>query len=517
MYDGVKPVEHGFHVYPEDLGYTTSTTTGFLAAQIYFYIATYEWTDAQGNLHRSAPSVPLKVDLSASGTSTNINTINVPMLRLTYKGASNPVRIVVYRWSTAQQNYYQVTSIPAPNLNSVTADSISISDNLSDASILGNTLLYTTGSVVEDVCAPASSASTLFKSRLFIVNAENRNEIWYSKQVLSGTPVEMSNLFTRFVPPTIGAQGSTGPVTALAAMDDKLIIFKQNAIYYMTGTGPDNTGAQNDFSDPYFISSAVGCSNPNSIVLTQSGIMFQSDKGIWLLGRDLSTKYVGADVEAYNATNVLSAISVPASNQVRFLLDSGVTLMYDYYYNQWGTFNGIPALSSTINNGLHTLLNKFGQVLQETPKLYLDNANPVLLSCTSAWLKLTNLQGFQRAYYMSILGTYVTPHKLQISMAYDYYNVPTQSVIYTPTNVSSMYGSDTVYGSSALYGGSTSLEQLQVFFKKQKCQAIQVTIAEIYDPSMGIVAGAGLTMSGINIVFGAKDSAPRIPAVNSVG
>ena len=74
-------------------------------------------------------------------------------------------------------------------------------------------------------------------------------------------------------------------------MDDKLIIFKKDAIYYITGTGPDNTGANGTFSDATFITSTVGCANPSSIVLMPNGIMFQSDKGIWLLDRQLGTTY----------------------------------------------------------------------------------------------------------------------------------------------------------------------------------------------------------------------------------
>ena len=255
QYDGVKPVEHGFQVWPENVANTTATTGGSIAGGTnakYFYQFTYEWTDGAGQLHRSAPSVPLEVDLTGSGTSTNVNTLYVPTLRLTYKTVNNPVRIVGYRWSVLQPVYYQFTSITAPTINDPTVDYVTITDTQSDAQILGQTILYTTGGVVEDIAAPASIASCLYGTRLFLVDAEDQNLIWYSKQVIENVPVEMSDLFTVYIPPTTGAQGSTGPITALSAMDDKLIIFKKDAIYYITGAGPDNTGANNDFSGPVF-------------------------------------------------------------------------------------------------------------------------------------------------------------------------------------------------------------------------------------------------------------------------
>jgi hypothetical protein len=172
-------------------------------------------------------------------------------------------------------------------------------------------------------------------------------------------------------------------MTALAPMDDKIIIFKQNAIYYINGAGPDNLGSTavgcslGNYSQPTFITSVVGCTNQQSIVLTPRGLMFQSDKGIWLLGLDLSTEYIGAPVEAYNSSTVTSAFVIPQTNFVLFTLSSGITLMYDYFYGQWGEFINVPAISATLYQGLHTYINKFGQVFQENPGVYLDGAKPV--------------------------------------------------------------------------------------------------------------------------------------------
>ncbi len=511
QYDGTAPVEHGFHVWPENVNVGTSTGAGSIAAGTYYYVAVYEWTDASGNLHRSAPSVPVS---QVTTTSSSTNTIKVPTLRLT---AKTNVRIVLYRYSIAQPVYYQVQTISAPTANDTTADSVTITDTQADSTILGRTILYTTGAVIENIAAPAVTATCLHRSRLFAIDAEDPNSIWYSKPVLSGTPVEMSDLLTVFVAPTIGAQGSTGAVSALASMDDKLIIFKRNAVYYMTGNGPDITGANNDFSDPTFITSVAGCTNPKSIIFTPKGLMFQSDKGIWLLGRNLSTEYIGAAVEAYNGTIVNSAQNIPATNQVRFTLDSGVTLMYDYYYDQWGTFtSGAGGVSSTLWQDKHTLLNSRAQVRQES-LAYLDGSSPVLLGFTTSWIKLAGLQGFQRAYYLTLLSNYLTPHKLTLGLSYDYQNITEQTTIISPDNFNGTYGADSLYGGSSPYGGPSSLEQWRVFFNKQKCQSIRLQVQETFDASKGVPAGAGLTISGINFVIGGKLPYNKLSAANSTG
>lgn len=514
MYDSVKPVEHGFQVWPENIAGATATGAGGLVAQTYNYIFTYEWTDNEGNLHRSAPSIPFT---QVTTTSSSTNTLYVPTLRLTYKISPNPVRIVGYRWSTAQQTYYQFTSITSPVVNNPAVDFIAITDANADSAILGQTLLYTTGGVVENIAAPASTASTLFKNRLFLIDAEDQNLLWYSKQVIQGVPVEMSDLLTLYVAPTSGAQGSTGPMTAISAMDDKLIIFKRDAIYYVTGTGPDNTGANNDFSDPVFVTSSVGCTNPNSIVLMQNGIMFQSDKGIWLLDRGLNTTYIGAPVEAFNSEVVQSAEAIPGTNQVRFILLNNVTLMYDYFFNQWGTFSNSRAISATLYQGYHTYLNAFGQVFQETPGRYLDGSKPVLLSFKTSWISLAGLQGYERFYFMYLLGSYLTPFKLDVRIYYDYDPNAFQSIIVTPDNAGGPWGDEALWGAGDVWGGPSNVFEARVFPETQKCESFQLSIDENYDSTQGIPAGQGLTLSGLNLVVGVKKGYRTQKASRSFG
>jgi hypothetical protein len=521
MYDGYLPVEHNFFLYPDSIEATWSATGGNIHAQpdgatntdAYWYQVTYEWTDNQGNAFRSAPSIPVAVTTTSTGVIGSV-TIDVPYLRLTYKTA-NPVKIVVYRWSVAQEIYYQVTSIAQPILNDTTTDYVTITDTLADATILGNNILYTTGGVVEDVNAPASNLFTLFDTRLWLVDAEDPNLLWFSKQVIEATPVEMSDLFTFYIAPTTAAQGSTGPITALSVMDDKLIIFKQNAIYYINGTGPDNTGANNQYSQPIFITSTVGCNNQQSIVFTQDGLMFQSDKGIYLLSRGVTASYIGAPVEAFNASLVESAINVPQTNQVRFTLNTGQTLMYDYYYQQWGTFVGIPGVSSCVFQGLHTFINTFGTVFQESPGIYVDGSNPVLMAFTTGPLRLGDLQGYQRSYFFYLLGEYISPHKLLMSITYDYASGPSQYTIITPTNFSPSAPSP--FGVPTPFGAETNLESWRVFLTQQRCMATQVSMQEIYDSTMGPAAGAGLTLSGINFIAGFKKSFRPQAARHSAG
>lgn len=514
QYDGVSPVELGFHVWPENINITITPTGGSIDVGTYFYVFTYEWTDNSGKIHRSAPSIPFE-EIVSSATSTA--TILVPTLRITSKLPPNPVRIVGYRYSLAQPIYYQFTSIDTPTNNDTTVDNVTIVDTSSDAQILGNPILYTTGGIVEDIAPPASIDSALYKNRLFLIDAEDQNLLWFSKVVIENVPVEMSDLLTLYVAPTSGAQGSTGSMTALSAMDDKLIIFKKDAIYYLTGSGPDNTGANSDFSDPVFITASVGCANPNSIVLMPNGLMFQSDKGIWLLDRSLGTNYIGAPVEAFNSNVVLSAQTIPGTNQVRFVLDNDMDLVYDYYFNQWSTFTNIKAISSTLYQSKHTYLNTIGQVFQENTATFLDGSEPVLMSFTTSWFNIAGLQGYERFYFLYLLGTYHSAFKLNVNIAYDYNESPTQSVIVTPDNYVPPYGGEALWGSGGGWGGTGFPFEARVFPTTQKCESFQLIVNEIHDPSLTPNNGQGLTLSGLNMIVGVKKGYRVQKAARSFG
>lgn len=523
-YDGFQPTEQNFFLYPEPVQVSTDTSGGDITAQEYFYQATYEWTDNQGNAFRSAPSIPVSVTTTGS---TSTNTLIIPTLRLTYK-LLNPVKLVLYRWSVAQQTYYQVTSIAVPTLNDTSVDSITVTDVLADADILGNNILYTTGGVLENIGPPSFRSVFTFDDRLLGIPSESPNNLWISKQVLEATPVEMSDLLTTFVAPGLGAQGPTGNLTCGSSMDDKAILFKSHALYYINGTGPDNTGANNQYSQPIFINSTVGCSNPVSIVLIPTGLMFEfsSESGnqIWLLGRDLSTNYIGSPVEEItkNAT-ITSAVNIPGTNQVKFTLSSGIAITYDYYYGQWDTDANVSAVSSTLFEGSHTYIRSSGAIFQQSPDTYLDGTTPVLLSLTTGWINLAGIRGYQRAYSLYLLGQYFSPFRIICSIAYDYNSAPIHTAIISPTNFSPAYGSpeangqSTTFGATGPYGGGSNILNWRVFLKKQRCSSLQITLQEIYDPSFGVAAGKGFTLSGLSVVCAIRSGIKTIGAQHSVG
>jgi hypothetical protein len=296
-------------------------------------------------------------------------------------------------------------------------------------------------------------------------------------------------------------------------LDEKLVIFKAGQIFVLAGDGPTDTGAQNDFGAPQQLSSDVGCTEPESVVLTPSGIMFKSTKGIYLLDRALNVTYIGAEVQEFNSLNVSSAILVPEVNQVRFTTTAGTTLVYDYYFKAWSTYTRQAAVSAANWQDTYVWLDVNGNMLQEVEGSYADNGVPIRSLIETSWISLGGLQGFQRFYRLQLLGGYVGNHTLRTTLAYDFEPFDRESFSIVPSDageasvIGQTYGTSSPYGAEATYGSGTGVYQWEVRPARQKCSAFKLIIEDLFPEGD---ATGGFTLSGVTMVVGVKGGLRRL-------
>lgn len=481
MYDGQSVVEHGFHLYPHFVkGSITASGASSLSAGTYGYKAVYEWIDAQGQVHRSAPSPTFSIVTAAFDTVT----VQIPNLRVTQKANAT---IALYRTQVNGTIYFRVDTqnTAYPYQNSILTNYTTIVDVSGDTEISGNEQLYTNGEV-ENIALPAPVTLGVYKNRLTAVPSDAPTSYWYSKQVVPGSPVEFSDLFFQ------NSDQTSGGIIGLVQMDDKNILFKGGNLYYVVGSGPSPSGANNDLTDPTLLASDVGLVDPASVVLFPGGVMFKSSKGIYVLDRSLQVAYIGAKVEAYNALTVVSAKLAAASNQVRFILSSGDALVYDYYVNTWSVFTNQSAVDSMFHENLYYILKSNGQILKETPGVFSDNGAFISMKLVSSWLGLAGLQGFQRVRKMLILGEYLSAHNLSVSFAYDFDQTAFQTTTVTPT---------------------ANVYQFRVNIERQKCESLRVTIQDVFTSTNG----ESFSLSAIGFEAGMKRGLDKLGATKSYG
>ena len=545
-YDGNVLVEQNFN-FPPDLLLkveSTASTSGTAPfpkhgtiTNTWLWKAVYTWTDAQGNIQRSGLSEQVEVSIASTATGTGLDYVDVkiPAIDLTQK---NNVYLELYRTAAggtifyrANANNYATTAKSQtfiPIQNTADVDMITFRDNSPDSAITANEVLYTTGGILENTSPPANSIVGSFKNRLFLAGLENKLEIRYSKLLGEKVSVEFNeNLF-------ILVSQLGGDIVALKGMDDKLVIFKENAVFFMSGDGPNNAGQQDTFSRPQLISSDVGCSNKNSIVLAPQGLFFKSNKGIFLLSRSLGLSYIGAPMDDFNHLTITKADMLAKKNEIRFLTSDGECLVYNYYRGYWGTFTNHRGEGSVVigDNYYYVHKNPQGnQLFKQNYDSYDDAGVPIEMVAETGWMNPIAAQSAIRIYRMLLLGDYFSPHKLKISVAYDYddtfvdssvIDVTDYTQIYaygdpgvkdTPTGVKRGYygdpgGTEGSYTTAIAYGGKDVMQyQVRVDFSRQKCEAMKIRIETLQGAGQ---LGRGVNLSQLLFVAGSKGTDYKI-------
>jgi hypothetical protein len=494
MYDGATVVEHGFLETPATPVLDSESTLGaVLPDGTYQYVAVYAWIDKWGQIHRSRPSLPLSYEVTGG---PKLPTISVQTLAFTKK---DDVEIEIYRTEANGTTFYKWSYSYLDRIkNNKTVESIDFSDTTADAELLASEraeFLYTEGGILENSSADSCKFTSTYKGRLMNLLSDGYT-IQYSKKREQNGPVE----FASELKITLDEAG--GPGTCTAALDDNFIIFKERAIFAMSGEGPNALGEQDDFRQPQLITSDCGCVDPNSVVATPEGLMFKSSKGIQILTRGLQVIYIGAPVEAYNDSTITSATLLSSTNEVRFTTNSDKLLMYDYQHKFWSTHTNINAVDATVYDGQYVYLRENGQLMRETPDLYSDNGSYIKMKLVSAWVQLAGIQGVQRLYKLLLLGSFKSAHSLKVKFAYDFNpawlheaTVNAGALLSNPS-----YGEDDTYGDSDVYGGEFPLYQFDVRPKIQRCEAFKFSIEDFKTDGNG----EAFSLSNMAVEIGVK-------------
>lgn len=590
LYDGCQTSEISFCYYPEMLPIETADIAASINGGPWFhlptdvvnYIATYEWTDTQDQRHISArspvKSVTGQMVLDAGvelGLPVSV-TLRIPALGLGYKALfaaqgfefSNaglfsrgaPVEMCLYRTAINGTVYHRVTD-PQLIWDSQTgtghplddgSDSVEnkrtgfttfidiLFDNQSpiDPSfpfLTANPVLYgdgsdgTTGNI-DNLIPPSSSIICQHKGRIFLADG---NLLWYSKALTPGEGPGFNETSMIF------SVGDQTPITGLASMDDKIIIFKRRNIYYVAGDGPEDNGTQNDFTPPQPIPTELGCVDQRSIVVTPSGAYFYSDAGYRLLDRSLTVQYVGTAVE--NETDaypyMIGAVLHPSKNRLIATISSvnsgngtGEWLSLDYILDAWTTGQlvndegdprgptavgvgmaprtvlGVPVYEPT----LHFLFSD-GTLWREKQDTevycFMDTADSVnsyvSSSFQTSFIKPSeSIDGFNKVWAVNAIQSFDDNCSYTIKTYNDYATSATDTKTWGgPSEMS--------------FPGLAQTFPLQVYKASQRLSSVKIEISDAA-PTDGssVVNGGGFQLIGITMDVGTYPAAARVPAAN---
>lgn len=493
-YDGNSISEAGFLQTPSamsiTLGANSSTINGY-----WQFVQVYCWRDVYGQVHRSNPSIP---------TGTNVTSGQV--IQLWY----SPLQYTNKKAGEFYIEFYakQPGSLTFNRLNETVINTIYDGwDNSgpylpvtigTGYNLTSKELLYTDSGELENIALPSTRSIVSWKQRVMALSSDGRF-LHFSKLAEGGYPVQFNDGYT------VALEDFGGPATALAILDDSLIIFKEDAIYIFSGDGPNNLGEQSDYRLPILISSDCGCIDRDSVVRASEGIYFKSKKGIYVLRRGLALTYIGDKVERYNSSTINSAVLMAETNQVRFTTEDGYALVYDYYHNTWSIFTNIYAVHSIVYKNSYYYLSSYGLIGKESTN-YTDFGSFIPMKIVTNWYQFAGLQGYQRFYKLFLIGKYLSKHYLRVKLGYDFkQNFDHETLIDVESAIeSSLYG-ESEYGEGPY--ASLQTYQWRVNPKVQKCQAFRISIEDTeYDK------GASFSLSAFGLEIGIKQGFNKLGA-----
>ena len=493
LYDGVDFVEDGFLLSPEPPTLVQAAGGSMTALGTYQYVAVYEWTDSTGKLHRSAPSLPSSITLTGGNQKVTVSVQTSQALPPTWKSGVN---IRFYRTENLGTLFYSIIDQPAYGATWL--------DTASDASIRSNQLLYTTGGVLDNNTLDRVRMVTIFKDRVFALCDDG---IYYSKKFTQGRPTEFSLFFN------IPFESSGGSITAIAALRDKLIIFKKDKIYYITGEGPDDTGIGQLFSTPQAIDYTGGCFSPSSVVELGDAVMFKSRTEFLILTAELQVLAIGSEADFFlNESTIIYGVQlITRDMEVRFQL-SDKMLIHNQFTKQWSVNPTYNNLSMCLAKNDFVFVNSSGAPYKEDKTTWKDGSSFVELRAVTGWINLEMIQGYQRVWHMSLLCRFYTNHTLKVNVYYDYLPKIVDTFSFTADSANLAAFTDSNLFSSSPYAGSGTAYRFRMKPQVQKCSAIRF---EIYDESQ-VGVGQSLDLVGIQLELGVKKMSPKLPAAQSL-
>lgn len=471
----------GFQTSPR-IAHTSSSGAAGITAGTRQYCAVFEVTDNAGRVWRSAPSVPITVTLGGA-----VSTVNITAYPIWTLSRVARFRVLLYRTEAAGVVFYQTT---AANVTVTDAATV-IADTTTDANLIGNSLLYTEGGVLESEPWPACEHILPHQNRLWFIGLDDPYAVQYTEEV-DPVYVPATNSLYRVRFPT-----DLGVVCTAASVGDRLVVFCERGAWVLSGEGLDRTGANSSFVMPMKFPSIAGAARERapSVLVSKEGVWYVSGEGTRCLGYDFQMvvdeqgRPLGSEMDAYGST-AYAIIQHPTKSQVYVYTGTDV-LVWDQAFRQWSVFSGIASRSAAVvGSSVYSCLSSAFYLHGGSSRAGVGFAMVV----DTGWLKLAGVQGFQRLQQALLLGTDVlgsTSETVALEVAYDY---------------------GTSFAAEATYSvpGTQGPIQARWLLARQKCTAVRLRFTTATSTNQ-------IAFSDLAFVVGLKRGGSKLPAAQSVG
>lgn len=259
-----------------------ATTGTFLVTAI------YRWTDAAGREHRSAPAVPV-----SSGALVN-RFLDVYVTKMPWEVFSDTIgirtySIDVYITAAGGSAYYLANTAGGSKRTSYSlSNGCRVYTNVL-AGVTTNPQPYSMGTGAEALVSeppPAPLSVCAIGDRLWVIDAEDRTRVWFTKPFEDGFAPEWNTANTL----TIGDEG-----VGISDVNGVPTVLCERGIWQIYGDGPNALGI-GSFAPARRLPHEIECLDARSICKTSMGVAFRARRGVMMLGNDGSLQELSAPI-----------------------------------------------------------------------------------------------------------------------------------------------------------------------------------------------------------------------------
>jgi hypothetical protein len=533
-FDGVAPVEAGFHMFPDmlDGDFTEGVPAGNMAGGAYNYRVYYVWLCPITGQKMRSNAITRTVTIANS----KCVDIVIPSLAFTMKKAFlgvSDVWIEVFRTEVDSSTlFFKVTSddpatIADPQNNWVLNPldaflTVTFQDNMIDIDLVSKEIDYISQGELGNFSPLAPTFIKAVGDRLFAVGGEiPENQVQYSKINHNDEPVDFS---IRTVVDNCPEEG--GDVRSISYINDVPLILKDQFIFAIVGDGLDDTGLSGGYATRT-ISTDAGVESPRAVAELPGLVIWPSGKGIYAMDQALTPGYIGAPVEGFNAQNYVAAEVIPDTNMVVFFPQEGDAVFYDYFYKRWGTWTNHAVVdAAVIDFDKLVTLRSDGRIFIRDVELATDAGAAYSARYRLGPFRLTeHMDGFGdsntrffKIRKWQLLGEYESVHLLKCRMFYNREISPFQEFTFDPTRVidTTLWGAEGfLWGDPLLFWGG-KLNPNDYHFEKRPRRDKAQSISFEFEDVPGDNPGKSFELTELLLEVAPYPGMSRLPATRKL-
>lgn len=479
-------------------GETPAVSGGGLTGD-YQWALTFSYQDNNGVLIEGPPNFSATVAMTADQADFTIRT-----LRNTNNFDASSVIINIYRTQAGGVDFFLTAQV----VNNPNANTVSYTDNASDATIAANEQAYFNGDVLTNDEPQGAKFLVNHLNKMFYFNTcQFPSSGFYSKDG------NADHVPTQFRLDFSVKDGE--PVTGAVKLYDVIVVFKRTKIFIVQGlTGPADDGTGNDLSVRQ-VMEGIGCISPRSIAASPNHVYFNSGKDIWRMSRSFAFEKVGQpmarlhDLESDDFPDEGFGIVNPLHDEYLYSFATtsntpAKAMMGDYEAQAWSPWTGVPAgmTCGFIKNNLYHIGTNDGGLYRALAAGeatdYTDAGTPIDWEVVTPWHYFDSQTTLKRVREAIISLFHKVPSSVVIEVYVDYQSTPVD-IISIPHPSDPRWGLED-WG-EFVWGGLNN-PQYKFSPTKQKVMAMSFKIKNSTENEHGGVAGWNMNVRAHNVLKG---------------